>query len=172
MATAHRVQTLSLIEIDNIFQSSEGVNIKISAPIKTSRVGAAQPTFFLPFFKERQAACVARVLVFYLKTTEQLRNEIKSFFITFKKPHGAASSQTISRWVKTCLIRSGIDNRFTAHSTRHAATSAADLKGIDINIIKSTAGWSENSRVFARFYKRTVEPNRGTFASTVLGEDL
>ena len=47
-----------------------------------------------------------------------------------------------------------------------------DLKGIHINILKSTADWSKNSRVFARFYKRIVELNRGTFAFSILSEDL
>lgn len=93
-------------------------------------------------------------------------------FITFKKPTRSASSQTISRWLKQCLRAPGIDSAFTAHSIRHAATSAADLKGIDLGIIKSTAGWSSDSRVFASFYKRPVDPEKTSFVTSVLGETV
>ena len=89
-------------------------------------------------------------------------------FIGVRKPHRAASAQTISRWIKDCLVQCGLGGEFTAHSTRHAATSAAFQKGIDISVIKNTAGWSEYSRVFARFYNRPIEKPKGSFATAVL----
>ncbi|CAD6214566.1 GSCOCG00004117001-RA-CDS [Cotesia congregata] len=49
LGTAHRVQTLSKINIDNIEVKSEEILIKIPDMIKTSRIGAKQPllsTFF------------------------------------------------------------------------------------------------------------------------------
>ncbi|XP_077256292.1 uncharacterized protein LOC143894093 isoform X1 [Temnothorax americanus] len=170
LATAHRVQTLALIKINNISISQEGVQITITEAIKTSKVGVDQPKFFLPFFKERSKACVARAIIRYLAATKDLRKSEKNLFITINKPHQAANSQSVSRWIKECLRQAGIDTRFTAHSTRHAATSAADRKGIDINIIRKTASWSGQSEVFARFYKRPISSDRGVFASTVLGD--
>ena len=48
LGTVHRVQTLSLIKIENINITLEGVEIKILDHIKTSRIGATNPIFFLP----------------------------------------------------------------------------------------------------------------------------
>ncbi|CAD6211647.1 GSCOCG00010999001-RA-CDS, partial [Cotesia congregata] len=134
--------------------SKTNVIIKVSDQIKTSRVGAAQPSFNLPFFKERKSACVATVLLEYLKRTKDLRGKEDYLFITFKRLYRRATPQSISR----CLVKAGIDPKYTAHSTRHAATSAAEAKGLDVSIIKSTAGWSASSQVFAKFYKRPIEP--------------
>nr|CAH7744532.1 unnamed protein product [Callosobruchus chinensis]CAH7758162.1 unnamed protein product [Callosobruchus chinensis]CAH7759504.1 unnamed protein product [Callosobruchus chinensis] len=101
--------------------------------------------------------------------TEQLRNsQTNNLLITFKKPYKNASSQSISRWVKCMLKLCGIDTDiFTAHSTRHAATSAAALKGISIDTIRCSAGWSEKSQVFGRFYNRPIIINN--FAESILG---
>ena len=33
---------------------------------------------------------------------------------------------------------------FTAHSTRHASTSAAKRRGVDLDLIRKTAGWTKN----------------------------
>ena len=106
-----------------------------------------------------------------MKVTREYRKEENILFITVKKPHKAASTQTISRWIKNCLISYNIGVEFTAHSTRHAATSAALRKGVDINVIRNTAGWSENSKVFARFYNRPIAEPRGSFAEAILNKD-
>ncbi|CAD6226508.1 GSCOCG00005860001-RA-CDS, partial [Cotesia congregata] len=158
LATAHRVQTLSLIKLSDMIISKTNVIIKVSDQIKTSRVGAAQPSFNLPFFKERKSACVTTVLLEYLKRTKDLRGKEDYLFITYKRPYRRATPQSISRWIRCCLVEAGIDPKYTAHSTRHAATSAAEAKGLDVSIIKSTAGWSASSQVFAKFYKHPIEP--------------
>jgi hypothetical protein len=47
----HRLQTLSLIRLENINQSPQGFEIWITDHIKTSRVGGEQPTLQVPFFQ-------------------------------------------------------------------------------------------------------------------------
>lgn len=61
----------------------------------------------------------------------------------------------------------GVGDEYSSHSTRHAATSTALAKGIDLSIIKSTAGWSKESQVFAKFYNRPIESDRSDFATAV-----
>lgn len=151
LATAHRVQTLALIKVNDISVSQEGIQITIPEAIKTSRVGAEQPTFFLPFFRKRSKVCVARAIIHYLEITKDLRGNEKALFITINKPHHAAKSQSISRWIKDCLKQASINTRFTAHNTRHVATSTADTKGLDISIIRKTASWSGQSKMFAKY---------------------
>lgn len=63
---------------------------------------------------------------------------------------------TISRWIKTFLHRSGIDtNIYGAHSVRSASTSKAKLKAVPIEDIMKKAGWS-NEKTFSKFYDKKI----------------
>ena len=62
------------------------------------------------------------------------------------------------------MTEAGVDQKFKAHSTRHASTSKALQKGLSVDLIKRAAGWSQNSKVFCTFYNRPIEEN---FASKV-----
>lgn len=53
LSIAHRLQTLALINIDNISKSSSGIMIKIPDLIKTSRPRPFQLDLYLPFFEKR-----------------------------------------------------------------------------------------------------------------------
>lgn len=169
LASGQRVQTLSLIEINNIEEREEGIIIKIPKRVKTSSKNSVQPTMDFPFYEEDPRVCVARTMQIYLKRTEKLRKEsAENLFLTFKKPHHNASSQTISRWIKNLLKKSGLDTTiFTAHSTRHASTSAAARQGVSVDTIRLAAGWRKNSETFARFYQRPILHKRD-FAHAVL----
>lgn len=162
LTTAHRVQTLSKINIENINIMSSKIIIKIPDLIKTSHVGSKQPLLTLPFFNESVEICPANTLVFYLNKTKDLRKS-GILFISPKKPHSSVSTQTLSRWIKCTLSDSGLDvSVFSAHSTRHAATSRAHALGVNIDEIRRTAGWSGSSETFARFYNRTITENDGS----------
>ncbi|XP_045446325.1 uncharacterized protein LOC123654470 [Melitaea cinxia] len=136
LCTAHRVQTLSLIKIENIIKSSDGIKILITDLIKTSSAGKEQPHLYLPFFKENPNICPAMALEDYMYITKDLRPpNTKTLLITYKKPYRKASSQTISRWIKQTLAEGGVDvGVFSAHSTRHASTSAAASAGVCIDV--------------------------------------
>ena len=59
------------------------------------------------------------------------------------------------------LNKSGVDmNTFNAHSTRHASTSNAFRKGVDLDTIRNTASWTESSQTFAKYYNRPVIKNK------------
>lgn len=169
LTTAQRVQTLALISINNIEIFDNEIQIKIPDHIKTSARNRCQPCLSIPFFRENPEICVASALQIYMKVTVALRqSKDTGLFITYRKPYHKASSQTISRWIKQTLAESGIDTTvFSAHSTRHASTSAASRNGINVEIIRQTAGWTESSEVFARFYNRPIV-NSSVFASAVI----
>ncbi|XP_043484810.1 uncharacterized protein LOC122512807 [Leptopilina heterotoma] len=157
LVTAHRMQTFAKISIDNIIVSSEFIQIKVPERVKTSKINKLQPCLVLPFFKEQPELCVASILQMYIKKTKDLRGSNKNLFITCRKPFKPATTQTLARWIRSTLEKSGVDvSIFKSHSTRHASTSAANLRGIDLETIRKTAGWSENSSVFATFYKRPI----------------
>lgn len=153
LVTGQRMQTLALINIKNIVLKETLIEIKIPDNIKTSKPGKVQPTLNLPFYKDNLNICPATTLQSYLERTKELRGNTLFLFISFKKPFKRASTQTLSRWVKSILGDSGIDtNLFSAHSTRHASTSAASRKDINIDTIRKSAGWTEKSATFTRFY--------------------
>lgn len=144
LATAQRAQTLSLIKTQNITLDETGYEIRITDLIKTSKPGKKQPLLKIPFFRDTPEWCVASTLKRYIEVTHNLRGNITNLFISTKKPYVGVSAQTISRWLKTVLNKSGITD-FSGHSTRHATTSKAFKEGLDIDIIKNAAGWSEKS---------------------------
>ncbi|XP_044591535.1 uncharacterized protein LOC123269765 [Cotesia glomerata] len=172
LITAHRMQTLALINIKDITRSSTGLSIKIPDLIKTSRPGKEQPILTVPFFKEREKLCVASIMLKYLERTENLRSNSDKLFISTIKPHKPASAQTISHWIKSLLEKAGIDiSTFTAYSIKHAAVSKACKQGLDVDTIRRTAGWSAGSTVFARFYNRPIQPASDSFANTIINKN-
>lgn len=157
LCTAHRVQTLSLIKVDQIDIQSGGVKIVITSLIKTSGPGREQPVLFLPRFNENTNICPVTALQDYLDKTKDIRNQNSNLFLTCIRPYKNATAQTISKWIKIVLSESGVDTTlFRAHSTRHASTSAANAAGVSIDTIRKTAGWSSSSYTFAKFYNRPI----------------
>ncbi|CAD6208817.1 GSCOCG00003624001-RA-CDS, partial [Cotesia congregata] len=118
LGTAHRSQTLALINISNIMILESRIEIRIPDKIKTSRPGASQPVLKFPFFLNKPELCIGKTLIQYLAVTKSLRGNIDSLFISVHKPHKGVKSETISRWIRSTLEQLGVDKRFTAHSTR------------------------------------------------------
>lgn len=169
LATGQRCQTISLIRISNINISDDRIVILITDLIKTSGIGKKQPCLDLPFFRQRSNVCPAKALVDYMKKTSSIRpiNEDK-LILTSRSPYHGVSSQTIARWIKETMSSSGIDTSvFSAHSTRHASTSAAQRAGVSVDTIRKTAGWSDQSLVFANFYKRPIVDRNSNFINAL-----
>ncbi|CAH2013163.1 unnamed protein product [Acanthoscelides obtectus] len=165
LLTAHRIQTISQIRISNIVWYADRAEVLITDKIKTSNPKMKQPILILPFFKEKPELCVATVLKLDIEKTKELRVPDTDFLLlTHKRPHHAATSQTISRWLKEVIKNAGIDvSLYTSYSVRHDSTSAANRAGVDISAIRSAAGWSEKSETFANFYNRSSVEDPTTF---------
>lgn len=75
-------------------------------------------------------------------------------FLSFIQPHKAEAHDTISRWTKDVLTVLSIDiiQKFTAHSTRAAVASKAN---VPLDVILSNIGW-ESAKTFHKFYHKTV----------------
>lgn len=133
-------------------------------------MGSVQPTLIIPFYKHEEILCPAFALTQYLEKTAKLHGSERKLFIFFKKPHNTVTTQTLSRWIKNVLETSGIDiSCFSAYSTRHAATSQ-NRDGVNIDIVLKTAGWTQKSNTFARFYKRNIIKEKTSFALTILNK--
>lgn len=168
LTTAQRMQTLAAIQVSNI-TVADSIIIKIPARLKTSGIGKSQPLLIFKPFVDVPEICVFTLIVFFLNYTRELRNvNCDAFFISTRPPYRAVSSQSLGRWVKTILNEAGIDTSiFSSHSTRHASTSLAASRGVSVDEIRRTAGWSKSSNVFARFYNRPLVDD-SSFCSTIL----
>lgn len=171
IASAQRMQTLSLIKVDNIKFHDNAIEIRVPDLIKTSRPGAFQPLIRLPYIRENLKICPAYAIQAYIDKTKTVRNTNSDnhLFISARKPYGKVGPQTLAHWVKKVLHDSGIDVEvFGAHSTRHASTSAAHRSGVSLEVIRKAAGWSESSNVFLKYYKRELgNTNQDDFVNKI-----
>ena len=60
----------------------------------------------------------------------------EQLLLSFVKPHGPISRDTLSRWTLLVLSNAGVDvSLYRGHSTRGAAASAACRLGVPLNLI-------------------------------------
>lgn len=143
------------------------MEIRIPALFKTSEPEKLQPNLIIPFFKDNPSICVASAIQIYIHRTHELRKE-RPYSFPLRKPHHALAKDTLSRWIKTVLGQSGIDiTIFSAQSTGHASTLADKRGGVNIDMIRKTAGWSTKSPTFARFCDRELIMDKSSFAKAV-----
>lgn len=154
---AGRSQSLHLLTIDNMRTESSSYVLCYSGLLKQSRQGKSIPCAELCAFLPDNRLCVVTVLTEYLSRTLPLRGENKSLFISYVKPYGQVSKNTISRWIKTVMCSAGLNcDKYKPHSVRSAATSKAKVSSVPIEDILKVAGWS-NTNTFATYYNKRVD---------------
>ncbi|KAL0880771.1 hypothetical protein ABMA27_001972 [Loxostege sticticalis] len=174
IASAQRMQTISLIKLRDISKHEQEIVIKISDLIKTSKPGACQPLIKMPFIHENPSICPALAIETYIEKTRDLRSNLPDdhLFVGVRRPHKKVCSQTLAHWVKKVMQASGIDiSVFGAHSTRSASTSAAYRSGVNLEVVRKAAGWSNTSNVFLKYYRRdiTSSNNNNDFVNAIFG---
>ena len=166
LVTGQRCQTIHLMNIDSISHKKSSTIFQIFELVKHSRPGIPQPELVLPGYPPDRRLCVVTYLKEYLRRTAELRHNNK-LFISYTKPHKYGLCSTISRWVTTTLQKSGIDiNKFSAHSTRAASTSATYAKNVPLDHIMKNAGWTKKC-TFSKYYNKPVTNNE-QFALAIL----
>nr|CAI5857874.1 unnamed protein product [Callosobruchus analis] len=170
LLTGNRIQTIALIRVSNINESKDGIQILITEKIKTSGRNRVQPCLQLPYYKNDARLCPVLNLKCYITMTQSLRDGEDFVFISHQRPYRRVTKNSISRWIKDTLRKAGINTEiFKPHSTRHAATSAALKKGVQVETILKAAGWTQ-ANMFARFYHRRVV-DQSAFATALLQEE-
>ena len=155
LVSSQRVQSLSFLDLNSTYSVYSSIIFVIFDKTKSSKSGKKAPQVILSPYKDCHKLCVCRTLLEYLRRTKPIRYT-SSLFISWQNPHGAVTSQTLSRWVRTVMHISGIDTTlFKAHSTRAASASRAKLSGISIDSILESVGWT-NEPTFARFYDKPI----------------
>ena len=166
LLSGQRCQTLHLMRTSNITVTQNYVKIRIFDMLKQTRPGHHLNEICIKAYAPDRRICVVTVLHEYLKRTATLRKN-DYLFISYVPPHKHVSKSTIGRWIKTILIKSGIDvSIFTPHSTRAAATTGAKLLHVPMSTIIKTAGWS-STNTFAKYYDKSPS-NENNFAHALL----
>ena len=154
LVTAQRCQTLHLIEVGDLEFTKDACLVRFKHKLKQSRPGHHLEDIMLQSVVQPEL-CIVKTLNEYLTRTSGLRGEGHKLLISTQKPHHGVSKDTVSRWVKSLMIKAGLDSRFGVHSTRAVATSTAVRKGVPIASIIKTAGWS-NATTFQKFYHKNI----------------
>ena len=156
LVSAQRAQTLALLSIKHMTITEGKVQFTVLELLKQSRPGNVGTSFVLKAYAPDRRLCIRLVIMEYIKRTKLLRQKEDKLFISFRQPHQSVSRDTIARWVRVVLAAAGVDiNKFKAHSTRAAATSAANRKFVPLNDILDMAGWTGDKN-FQKYYNKPV----------------
>lgn len=167
LVTGQRAQTMQLLDIRNRTVTTFLHKYRIGDLVKQTRPGSHQAELELVAYPADKNLCVVNCLEEYENRTRDLRGLETGLLISYTKPHKLVSKAPVSRWVRTMLVKAGINmDIFTPHSTRAASTSRASRTSVPLMTIMKTAGWSR-SCTFRTYYEKPVY-TPGQFALSVL----
>jgi len=168
LINATRGQTLHSLSLETMVTGKSSYTFQIASNIKQSRPGYKNPAVKIVPYPVDRRLCPVTALTEYLKRTANLRSENSRLFLSYLKPHKEVSKDTISRWIRTILVKCGSDvTIFKPHSIRAAAASKAQMMNVPVDKILDTAGWSSCS-TFAKYYNKPVQSSEVQFAEAVL----
>ena len=166
LTNAARIQSIHLLCVHSVKKFSSEFICGFDDLLKQSRPGYKDPLLTMKAYPPDRRLCTYLVMKEYLSRTKNLRGNHSKLFISYVKPHKEVTKDTISRWIKTVMARSGVNtNVFGAHSVRSASSSKAYRNKVPIKDILEKAGWS-NASTFARFYKKPID-REDTFVTGV-----
>lgn len=173
MTQAARIQTLHLLLLVNMAFGEESVSVLLGGNIKQCRPKFNVRTIVFKAYPQDYRLCVVKTMKEYIERTERLRTESGNadgrLLISYIKPHRSVSKDTVARWLKTMLYKSGIDTkRYTAGSIRPASVSKAKALDVPIATIMAKAGWTQEA-TFAKYYNKDIQGEIDPFQEAVLG---
>lgn len=158
LLTGQRCQTIRQLDLDLIQKLPSKYIFRIGSKLKHTQPGKHQELIELFQFSDKDL-CVVEHIREYVSRTEKLRKENSLLLISYVRPHKPVSKDTVTRWVKVVLKRSGIDTTIlTVHSSRAAATSYGAHAGVKLDDILKAAGWS-SAQTFSKHYHKPIEEN-------------
>ena len=130
----------------------------VKRSLKTTKPGCYQSPIVFSEYPSNRKICIVTTITHYLEIIKDLR-VTDQLIISYKKPHKAATTSTISRWCKVILEKAGIDiEKYSSHSTTSASTSKAKIikwNKLSLCEINKAAGWKKTSP-FWRYYDQPI----------------
>ena len=161
-------QTIHVLDVKNMTLKFLRASFRVAEKVKQTRPGKHVNEIVFNGYPPDRRLCVVTVLKEYLQRTLDIRGTTKQLLLTTRASFKGVSRDTIRKWSKEVLEKSGIDlTIFNPHSTRSASTSKAASK-VHLDTILETAGWS-NATTFGKCYKKRMV-QEGKFEAAVLAE--
>ncbi|KAJ8050304.1 hypothetical protein HOLleu_03455 [Holothuria leucospilota] len=107
LVSSQRQRTLQLLDIVNMEITCTTISFTVTALIKQSRPGNVGHRLILKAYPPDKRLCIYTYVIEYLNRTKSCRGKEKRLFVSFKKPHGRVTTDTIGRWLKTVLSSAG-----------------------------------------------------------------
>ena len=155
LAKAPRAKELCLLSYRAMQERPDGISFRLTAPTKTQR-GGAMKEFFVPVFVSSSSLCPVACLHAYLQKTAVFRTPSDKgvLLISSQKPHDPVAVSTVSRWIKSGLAKCGIDvSKFSGHSTRGVAATAAREAGVSMEVVLASADWSTPHTFISHYFR-------------------
>ena len=147
LTIASRTQSIHLLDIRDMKKGYDIYTLFYRDLLKQSRPGKVNPIEELKTFPCDRRLCVIFALKKYLDKQE-IRGSKTSLFLSYIKPHGEITKDSISRWLRTVLYNSGIDyDKFKVYSIGSASTSKVKLNFVPVDKIISVAGCTPASNL-------------------------
>ena len=115
----------------------------------------------LEAFPDDHRLCPVKYVKAYISRSKSLRSS-NGLFISISKPHGAAATTTIARWLEKTISLSGQSG--SGGSTRSVSSTKALLGGASLSAVLEAGDWARAS-TFSRFY---FKPSKLSFQENVL----
>ena len=166
LVTSQRGQTIINLDIDNLI-IKDCVTFKMKCLLKHNRVGDPLDVLTLRPFVACKRLCVVTTLKEYLRRTQTFRTYSK-LLLSFIRPHGPISRDTLARWTLSIMSQAGLDiSKYKSHSTRGATASTARKLGVPLNLIMKKASW-KCAQSFAKYYDKEIELDENEMSNTIL----
>lgn len=150
LLSGQRVQTLRALSVNKLKLTESSAEFHIETLLKQSKPGRHLSVINFTSYNDRQLCVVSHLKHKYINMTKDLRKS-DALFISYQKPYGPVTTDTIARWLKTVLRNSGVNTDvYSPHSTRAASTSAAAANGCTVDEIMTCVGWA-NARHLQHF---------------------
>lgn len=170
LLSAQRQQTLHLFNVVDMKVDHKSYVFYVNNHLKHTRPGNFGMAITFRAYPPDRRLCVHNYITEYLRRTKICRKAETALFVSYKKPHGKVSKDTLARWLRTVMTDAGINtDQFKPHSVRSAAVSKASLKMVPVSDILAQAGWRRES-TFRRFYCKPISKDSVSFANAVLAE--
>jgi len=169
LTAASRSSEIYLLNINFMIRKTESYIFSFDKLTKTWKKGQSPPTIEFMNFPENPKLCVVKTLDDYINLSKhwRLTKDHSQLLLSTLKPHKPVAKSTIAGWMKSVLKNSGIDTTiFSAHSTRSASTSKAQLSGLSISDILKRGNWSRKS-TWQKHYKNFVKGTADSFQSSL-----
>ena len=169
LVSSQRGQSIHYLDLQHLTMEEDTYSFVIAEHIKTSTPRNPHTRIDIAAYEPDSTICPLTCLKAYINKTKPLRNNESKLFISYVRPHKAVSRDTVSRWTKYTLRLCGIDTKvFTAHSTRSASVSKANVKDVPVHEIMAKAGW-KFAETFRKYYNKTVIQGN-SLASAILDQ--